>query len=128
MNSSKASCALPNGVFVNSTFSPTYQECGQCLYYVARSNQTCVSSCNYQNTTTGFTTVCETQGNATNCPYYVLSSGSVYNCRTNCTGYLTQGSECVTSCSGSTPVMDLSAINCVSTCTPADYVLNSSKP
>ena len=87
INQCNTTCALPFGVQTTSLGTSGAYLCSSCVSFVQRSNSSCVTSCQYINSTSLNSTsivVCETAGNASNCPYYSNLNGSAFSCMSSC--------------------------------------------
>ena len=104
-----STCSWPNAFYVDQTYHLSEKRCsGSCPAntFLSRSTQDCLSACGYRNSTlTGGNTVCETPGNATNCPFlfHARASDAFLTCVSECQEselLFTNGSfvQCVASC------------------------------
>ena len=94
VNQCNATCALPFGIQTTSIGSPATYICSACSSpnFIQRSNSSCVTSCQYVNSTSVNSTsitVCETPANATNCPYYTYLNATAFTCLSTCGSLLT---------------------------------------
>ena len=103
----QATCAFPRTKIINSTYN-NYSQCeltcsaingiaGQFLTY----NQTCISTCVYQNQTNTSQFVCETNGTvpSTNCKFQTkIANTTNFVCSAACVApYVANGTQCVSS-------------------------------
>ncbi|CAL5991616.1 Conserved_hypothetical protein [Hexamita inflata] len=103
-------CVFPLGLITGLS---GYKQCVTCPVFVQRIDQSCSTTCNFRNFTNN--SICEIQGNATNCPKYYNSS-SFYICRFNCTGYYDAANECVSICPANLPFISADSLTCVAAC------------
>ena len=126
INQCNATCALPFGIQTTSIGSPATFICSACASpnFIQRFNSSCVTSCQYVNSTSVNSTsitVCETPANATNCPYYTYLNATAFTCLSTC-GSLLTGQTC---CTTTLPLVpSAGSIVCQATCSPTIYILN----
>ena len=71
-------------------------------------------------------TVCETAGNATNCPWYSYLNATAFTCLGSCSTFYF-GQQCYAACPASAPlVASAGSLACVTSCSSNVYFLNGS--
>jgi hypothetical protein len=104
-----SACAWPSALYIDTTYSATLLRCAASCpssTFLNRATQSCISSCGYLNASLlNGNQICETPGNATNCPFLqqVQVSDTFLTCEASCPTadlVFTNGSfqQCVTSC------------------------------